>query len=317
MADSANYGADFRHGKHIATCGGRCLIADVGCPINQWITALILIVVPSCIWFGVVAVDDVSGQYFFIGWNALFLVLAVTFLLTARYTEPGLLHTNPTLGSMSDREWHGMIKRGEINVLIDGEECSLADARAKMCKETGNAIEKFDHFCPWVGNAVGVRNHKWFVLFISSTLMLSLGTGGGSMYYMVEHGLDGVGVAAMIIFIYCVIITLCVGGLWTYHLGLICNNVTTFEDLKERWGPHSPNTNDKGCCTNFVTICCTAARPSYVGHTLVTEMRTQQTESSSETAPLDSGGSKQTPTASNESDLAEVTSSQEIKVLHS
>ena len=67
--------------------------------------------VPSCIWFGVVAVDDVSGQYFFIGWNALFLVLAVTFLLTARYTEPGLLHTNPTLGSMSDREWHGMIKR--------------------------------------------------------------------------------------------------------------------------------------------------------------------------------------------------------------
>ena len=43
--------------------------------------------------------------------------------------------------------------------------------------------------------------------------MLSLGTGGGSMYYMVEHGLDGVGVAAMIIFIYCVIITLCVGDL--------------------------------------------------------------------------------------------------------
>ena len=85
-----------------------------------------------------VAVDDVSGQYFFIGWNALFLVLAVTFLLTARYTEPGLLHTNPTLGSMTDREWHGMIKRELHNQLavlypVDATSSLITYSRDSLC----------------------------------------------------------------------------------------------------------------------------------------------------------------------------------------
>eukprot|EP00545_Synedropsis_sp_CCMP1620_P013942 CAMPEP_0119006392 /NCGR_PEP_ID=MMETSP1176-20130426/2270_1 /TAXON_ID=265551 /ORGANISM="Synedropsis recta cf, Strain CCMP1620" /LENGTH=322 /DNA_ID=CAMNT_0006958301 /DNA_START=231 /DNA_END=1199 /DNA_ORIENTATION=- len=42
--------------------------------------------------------------------------------------------------------------------------------RAHHDSVTGRCIVKFDHYCPWVGNAVGALNHKFFVLFIGYTL---------------------------------------------------------------------------------------------------------------------------------------------------
>lgn len=46
--------------------------------------------------------------------------------------------------------------------------------RAHHDSVTGRCISKFDHFCPWVGNAVGALNHKFFVLFIFYTFLSSL-----------------------------------------------------------------------------------------------------------------------------------------------
>lgn len=45
--------------------------------------------------------------------------------------------------------------------------------RAHHDSVTGRCISKFDHFCPWVGNAVGALNHKFFVLFIFYTFLNS------------------------------------------------------------------------------------------------------------------------------------------------
>lgn len=46
--------------------------------------------------------------------------------------------------------------------------------RAHHDSVTGRCIVKMDHFCPWVGNAVGALNHKFFVLFIFYTLLTSM-----------------------------------------------------------------------------------------------------------------------------------------------
>jgi len=46
--------------------------------------------------------------------------------------------------------------------------------RAHHDSVTGRCIVKMDHFCPWVGNAVGALNHKFFFLFIFYTLCTSL-----------------------------------------------------------------------------------------------------------------------------------------------
>jgi len=46
--------------------------------------------------------------------------------------------------------------------------------RAHHDSVTGRCIVKMDHFCPWVGNAVGALNHKFFFLFILYTFTTSL-----------------------------------------------------------------------------------------------------------------------------------------------
>lgn len=46
--------------------------------------------------------------------------------------------------------------------------------RAHHDSVTGRCIVKMDHYCPWVCNAVGALNHKFFVLFIFYTFLTSL-----------------------------------------------------------------------------------------------------------------------------------------------
>jgi DHHC palmitoyltransferase len=44
-------------------------------------------------------------------------------------------------------------------------------ARAHHDSVTGRCIVKFDHYCPWVNNAIGVLNHKFFCLFLFYTAL--------------------------------------------------------------------------------------------------------------------------------------------------
>ena len=38
--------------------------------------------------------------------------------------------------------------------------------RAKHCAVTGRCVAMFDHFCPWVGNAIGAGNRHYFAGFL-------------------------------------------------------------------------------------------------------------------------------------------------------
>lgn len=44
--------------------------------------------------------------------------------------------------------------------------------RSKFCRQSKRVVARFDHFCPWVWNAIGVRNHRMFVLYV---LLLQIG----------------------------------------------------------------------------------------------------------------------------------------------
>ena len=52
--------------------------------------------------------------------------------------------------------------------------------RAKHCSVTDRCVEVFDHYCPWVGNAIGKRNRHTFLLFLwleLYALLAALGCG--------------------------------------------------------------------------------------------------------------------------------------------
>ena len=256
-------------GKHQPQCGGRCLVAQVG-EDNYANVSGVLILVPTALWMVYVAPHlwrSVSVALPFAG-VALF-VCSVLSLCGARLVEPGILPTKDIEGQTTVGGYTKKV------VQLNGRTGELEAYRAKYVRETGNAIERFDHFCPWVGNVVGKRNYRHFVMFLTATNLLSLlvlvttattamskskGYTGGFADYMDEHSGDALVMVGLLVYV--AVILLCVGGLWLYHLQLICSNKTTNEDIKQTLERHNPY--DLGCCSNCSEILCSPVRTSYL-----------------------------------------------------
>lgn len=103
-------------------------------------------------------------------------------------------HTNPGAVPLGARPLPVQIDNESDNddqSLLDGQVVSTVSRRRgiRRCRKcnnnykpprshhdsvTGRCIVKFDHFCPWAGNAIGALNHKFFFLFILYTFLTSI-----------------------------------------------------------------------------------------------------------------------------------------------
>ena len=101
--------------------------------------------------------------------------------------------------------------------------------RAHHCLICKACILKLDHHCPWVNNCIGLRNHRYFVLFL---FYISLAMG----FYVVlvfplRHEMQGM---LFFTFTLCAVLTIVLTGFTLWHVYLVLAGKTTLEVFGRR-----------------------------------------------------------------------------------
>ena len=98
--------------------------------------------------------------------NVLFLCSFISFL-SAWLKEPGYLKPDDTINFLS------LLKIFKPDSLCP--ECEVIRIpRSRHCNICNRCVGRFDHHCPWINNCVGNRNHRWFFLYIMTTLLYAV-----------------------------------------------------------------------------------------------------------------------------------------------
>ncbi|KAL8168271.1 hypothetical protein V2J09_009770 [Rumex salicifolius] len=278
---------------HIFLLGGRLIF---GPDARSLIATVLLIAVPMILFCSLVArhlrhkFSDYNAGYAILVVAIVFTIYDLVLLFKTSARDPGIIPRNshppeeefcyessaageaggkPTPSLQFPRTKEVMVNGMPVRVKYC-ETCMLyRPPRCSHCSICNNCVEKFDHHCPWVGQCIGMRNYRYFFMFISSSTLLCIFVFSVCALYikflMNEHGTVWKAMkespASVVLMFYCFIALWFVGGLSGFHLYLISTNQTTYENFRYR-ANNGHNVFNRGCLNNFMEVFCTKINPS-------------------------------------------------------
>lgn len=192
---------------------------------------------------------------------AILTCLDMLFLLLTSSRDPGIIPRNstppdaeeafdmntPSMEWLHDRTPHLRLPKTK-EVVVNGhsvkvkycDTCMLyRPPRASHCSICNNCVQKFDHHCPWVGQCIGLRNYRFFYMFISTSTVLCVYVFAFSWVHLAQKGniikAMSKDILSDVLIVYCFITMWFVGGLSVFHFYLICTNQTTYENFRYRY----------------------------------------------------------------------------------
>ena len=262
-------------------------------------TWLLAITMPCIAFFAAVAPSlarDLSSMVPVV--SALLLLLSNIFMALTCFTDPGKVPRASTeeihhMSSLPPRAPHKYVVNGVHVTTKFCETCGIQrPPRCTHCRSSDRCIEKWDHYCPWLGTAIGRRNHAFFVIFVWVTATLAAWVGSFAIAHLctvgtqlrsaspadalsllsirpVVHAADWpLAVRALaaaplsgVLAAYGVFVGLALLVLGCFHCYLLWINQTTYEHVSDRYTNGRTNPFDRGPLLNCLEVCCPALVP--------------------------------------------------------
>ena len=85
-------------------------------------------------------------------------ILCLIFLFATNCTSPGIIQNSV--------DFYDLVRVIDSTQLCPDCE-TIRTSRSRHCAVCHACVERFDHHCPWVNNCIGVKNHNYFLAYIT------------------------------------------------------------------------------------------------------------------------------------------------------
>ncbi|KAL5106810.1 Palmitoyltransferase ZDHHC9 [Taenia crassiceps] len=208
-------------------------------------------------------------------------------LLRTSFSDPGILpRATPVEVQCVEGEIFGSADHQYLRSTIPSREIKIRDfpynqvychtcriyrpPRTSHCSVCDNCIERFDHHCPWIGNCVGARNYRYFVIFLLAVSLLCFYVLCFSVVNVVITYRNTTNITDTVKrtpILSTIFLCLSISGLAFYHVYLSCREISTHEDIRHfpktlrQMGRENPFSKGNGL-VNMLGVLCGPAPPS-------------------------------------------------------